>query len=71
VTDTRSALAARADEYADLMTWLAQENHETVRQQTQVFRAACPKRYGKAFADLAPAQRTEFLNLMTAGPAPQ
>lgn len=65
VTDTPGALDARADEYADLMIWLEQENHDTARRQTEAFRAVCTKQYGKPFAALTPAQKTEFLTAIT------
>lgn len=67
VTNTPGAIAARGDEYADLMIWLEQENHDSVRKQTDGFRKACSARYGKAYADLTPDQRVEFVKVLTGG----
>ena len=67
VTDTPGALDAHADEYADLMLWLEEENHDATSKQMGRFRELCSAHYGKPFASLTPEQRTEFLKTLTGG----
>jgi sugar phosphate isomerase/epimerase len=63
-TETPGALDARADEYTDLMIWLEQESHKSVRDQMQHFRDLCAKRYGKPYAALTADQRIEFVKVL-------
>jgi sugar phosphate isomerase/epimerase len=65
VTETPGALAARADEYADLMIWLDQEQHPTAEERITGFRRTVTTRYHKAFADLPSEQKSEFLTYLT------
>ncbi|HWB83795.1 MAG TPA: TIM barrel protein [Bryobacteraceae bacterium] len=65
VTETPGALAARADEYADLMIWLDQDQQATAKERTARFRQAVTDRYHKSFAELSSQQKTEFLAYLT------
>lgn len=66
-TDTPGALAAGADEYADLMTWLDEDNHTRSRKQVAAFRRLCASRYRRPFAELGSSEATEFLGRLAAG----
>lgn len=66
VTDTPGALAAGADEYADLMTWLDEGNHDRSRKQVEAFRRLCASRYRRPFAELGSSEAPEFLGRLTA-----
>ena len=65
-TDTPGALAAGADDYADLMIWLDENNHVRRRQQMKAFRRACRDRYRKPFAGLTASEAGEFLDRLAA-----
>jgi hypothetical protein len=54
-------IASRSDEYADLMIWLDEARHLTVRQQLEAFRSGSRRLYGKAFAELPESQATDYL----------
>jgi Gluconate 2-dehydrogenase subunit 3 len=43
-------------------TWLEQESHAQTKDQVARFREKCSDKYGKSFAELSPAQKTEYLN---------
>ena len=65
-TDTPGALATGADEYADLMTWLDEGNHDRSRKQVETFRRVCHDRYEKPFARLTALETSEFLDRLAA-----
>jgi inosose dehydratase len=64
-TESPGALEARADEFADLMVWSEQGQHETVNAEAKRFRLLCFDRHGKGFADLSLSQRRGFLTYLT------
>ncbi len=70
VTDTPGALAAQADEYADLMIWLDEEHHDDVHKSVAQFQSVCKARLGKPFAAATHAQQVEFLTALTGQSVP-
>jgi sugar phosphate isomerase/epimerase len=66
-SETPGALAARADEFCDLMVWSDGKQHGTVKTELERFQSLCLKRYGKVLSELSLSEKSAFLTHITEG----